>query len=41
MAKNEKCFSKAFHKPFACGKPKEVLGADGTTEAGDECFVGP
>jgi hypothetical protein len=40
MAQSEKCFSKAFHTPFACGRLKEVLGADGNTEAGDDILCG-
>jgi hypothetical protein len=40
MTQNEKCFSKAFHIPFACGELKDVLGADGTTAAGDEMLRG-
>jgi hypothetical protein len=40
VAQNGKCFSKAFHTPFACRKLKEVLGADGTTEAGDDILRG-
>jgi hypothetical protein len=40
MTQNEKCFSKAFHTPFACGELKDVLGADGTTAAGDEMLRG-
>jgi hypothetical protein len=40
MAQNEKYFRKAFHTPFACGRLKDVLGADGTTEAGDGILRG-
>jgi hypothetical protein len=40
MTQNEKCFSKAFHTSFACGDLKDVLGADGTTAAGDEMLRG-
>jgi hypothetical protein len=40
MNQNEKCFSKAFHTPFAYGELKEVLGADGTTTAGDDMLRG-
>jgi hypothetical protein len=40
MTQNEKCFSKAFHTPFACGELKDVLGADGTTAAGDAMLRG-
>jgi hypothetical protein len=40
MTQNGKCFSKAFHTPFACGELKDVLGADDTTAAGDEMLRG-
>jgi hypothetical protein len=40
MTQNEKCFSKAFHTPFACGELKDFLGADGTTAAGDAMLRG-
>jgi hypothetical protein len=40
MNQNDKCFSKAFHTPFACGELKEVIGADGTTTAGDDMLRG-
>jgi hypothetical protein len=40
MKQNEKSFSKAFNTPFACGDLKEALGADGTTQAGDDMMRG-
>jgi hypothetical protein len=40
MNQNEKCFSKSFHTPFAGGELREVLGADGTTKAGDDILRG-